>query len=102
MKINNSSLRYEVVNLSTEHNPHEINLEINCTHVEKETFMRLFNEYKDVFEWTYEDHKTYDTKIIQHIIPLKKDAKHFQQKRRNMHHLLDLLVKKEVNKFFCG
>ena len=27
--------------------------------------------------WTYENIKTYDTKIIQHIIPLKEDAKPF-------------------------
>jgi hypothetical protein len=31
----------------------------------------------DVFTWTYQDLKTYDTKIIQHVIPLKKDTKPF-------------------------
>ena len=37
--------------------------------------MRLFKEFKDVFAWTYEDLKTYDMKIIQHVIPLKEDGK---------------------------
>ena len=48
--------------------------------------------------WTYEDLKMYDTNIIQHIIPLKEDAKPFQQKLRKMHPSLEPLVKKELNK----
>jgi hypothetical protein len=42
--------------------------------------MKLFKEYKDAFRWRYEDLKTYDTNIIQHVTPLKEDAKPFQQK----------------------
>ena len=79
-KIGNSSLKYKVANLDTEKNPQNINLGTNCTHAERETFMKLFREFKDVFAWTYEDIKTYDTKIIQHVIPLKEDAKPFQHK----------------------
>ena len=60
--------------------------------------MKLFKEYKDVFTWTYEYLKTYDTKIIQHVIPLKEDEKPFQQKLRKMHPSLEPLVKKELNK----
>ena len=73
-----SSLLYEVVNLSTKQDPKNINLGKNCTHDERTTFMKLFREFKDVFVWTYGDLKTYNTKIIQHIIPLKEDAKPFQ------------------------
>ena len=64
--------------------------------------MRLFNEYKDVFTWTYKDLKTYDMKIIQHVIPLKEDAKPFQQKLRKMHPSLEPLVKKELNKLLAA
>ena len=60
--------------------------------------MKMFREFKDVFTWTYEDLKTYDIKIIQHVIPLKEDAKPFQQKHRKMHPSLKPLVKKELNK----
>ena len=59
---------------------------------------KLFREFKDVIVWTYQDFKTYDAKIIQHIIPLKEYAKPFQQKLRKMHPSLDPLVKKELNK----
>ena len=77
-KTRSSTLLYEVVNLGTEQDLNNINLGKNCTSIEGATFMKLFREYKDVFAWTYEDLKTYDTKIIQHVIPLKENAKPFQ------------------------
>ena len=89
------------MNLDTKHNPKNINLGKNCTQAERSTFMKLFREFKDVFAWTYEYLKTYDMKIIQHIIPLKEDAKPFQQKLRKMHPSLKLLVKKELNKLLA-
>ena len=64
--------------------------------------MKLFKEYKDVFMWTYGDIKTYDMKIIQHVIPLKEDAKPFQQKLRKMLPSLDLFIKKELNRLFAA
>ena len=64
--------------------------------------MKLFREYKDIFAWTYEDLKTYDMKITQHVIPLKENAKHFQQKLRKMHPSLEPLVKKELNKLLVA
>ena len=76
-KTSNSFLLYEDVNLGTEHNPWNINLGKNYTQDEREPFMKLFKEFKDVFTWTYEDLKTNDMKIIQHIIPFKEDAKPF-------------------------
>ena len=74
-KTRSSTLIYEVINLGTEQDPKNINLGKNCTHAERVAFMKLFREFKDVFAWTYEDLKTYDTKIIQHVIPLKENAK---------------------------
>ena len=43
-----------------------------------EDILQIFKEYKDVFAWMYEDIKTYNMKIIKHIIPLKEDSKPFQ------------------------
>ena len=40
--------------------------------------------YIDVFAWSYEDLKSYDTKIIQHKIPLKENQKPFKQKLRRI------------------
>jgi hypothetical protein len=39
----------------------------------------LVREYKDAFAWSYDELKTYDPKVIEHAIPLKKDAKPFRQ-----------------------
>ena len=64
--------------------------------------MKLFKEFKDVFAWTYEYIKTYDMNIIQHVIPLKEDAKRFQQKLRKIHPWLESLVKKELNKLLAA
>ena len=101
-KTRNSSLLYEAVNLNTEQNPKNVNLGKICTQVERIAFINLFREFKDVFAWTYEDFKTYDTKIIQHIIPLKEDAKPFQHKLQKMHPSLESLVKKELNKLLAA
>ena len=101
-KTSSSSLRYETVNLGIEQTPQTINLGTNCAHTERTTFIKLFKEYKDLFTWTYEYLSTYDTKIIQHIIPLKEDTNPFQKKIRKMHPSLKSLVKKELNKFLVA
>jgi ribonuclease HI len=101
-KTRSSTLLYEVVNLGTKQDPKNINLGKNYTHAERTTFMKLFKEFNDVFIWTYGDLKTYDMKIIQHVIPLKEDAKPFLQKLRKMHPSLEPLVKKELNKLLVA
>jgi hypothetical protein len=62
----------------------------------------LFKEYKDIFSWTYDDLKTYDTNIIQHIIPMKPQTNPFQQKLRKMHPSLEPQVKAELNKLLAA
>jgi hypothetical protein len=74
-KTNSSSMQFEVVNLGTNTMPQNINLGKNCSPEEKQSYIKLFKEYKDIFSWTYEDLKMYDTKIIQHIIPMKPHDK---------------------------
>eukprot|EP00253_Pinus_taeda_P032932 PITA_32932 len=54
--------------------------------------------YHDVFAWTYNDLKTYDTQIIQHVISIKEGAKPFQQKLRKVHPTLEPLIQKELRK----
>ena len=36
----------------------------------KSKYVELLKQYKDVFAWSYEDLKTYDTFVIEHKIPL--------------------------------
>ena len=57
-------------------------------------------EYSDVFAWSYSDLKAYDTSIIHHTIPIKKDEMSFKQKPRRMNPKLLPLVEKEINKLF--
>jgi ribonuclease HI len=97
-KTNSSSLSYEKVNLGTNDNPQCINLGVGCSEQEKAAFIKLFKEFKDVFAWTYDDLKTFDPNIIQHVIPMKPQTLPFQQKLRKMHPKLEPTVKKELNK----
>ena len=57
-------------------------------------------EFYDVFAWTYDDLKFYDPGVIQHTIPVQKNAKPFKQKLRRMNPLLLPLIEKEVKKLF--
>ena len=69
-----------------------------CSPGERNKFISLFKQYKDVFSWTYEDLKTYDTNIIQHVIPIKSGIKPYQQPLRKMHPKLEPLIQSEVKK----
>lgn len=97
-KTHSSSMKYETFNLGTEKNPKNVNLGLGCSPQEKAAFVKLFKEYKDVFAWTYEDLNTFDTSIMQHVIPLEKETKPYQKKLHKMHPSLEPLVKKELKK----
>ena len=51
-----------------------------------------------MFAWTYDDLKTYDTRIIQHVIPIKDGVKPIQQKLKKIHPTLKLVIQKELKK----
>ena len=51
-----------------------------------------------MFSWIYEELKTYDTKIIQHFIPIIAGVKLYQQPLRKMHPKLEPLIQSEVKK----
>ena len=78
VKTNSSSMQYELINLGTEVEPKYVNLGKYCSPGERSRFISLFQQYKDIFAWTYEDLKTYDTRIIQHVIPIKAGVKPFK------------------------
>jgi hypothetical protein len=59
-------------------------------------YTKFLKEFSDVFAWTYEDLRTYDTSIIEHKIPLKEDTKPFRQKMRQINHMLLPVMEKEV------
>ena len=71
VKTNSSSLQYEMVNLGTEADRKYENFGKCFSPGERGRFIKLFQQYKDIFSWTYEDLKMYDTCIIQNVIPIK-------------------------------
>ena len=62
----------------------------------------MFKEFKDVFAWTYDDLKTFNPQVMQHIIPIKQESKPFQQKLRKYHLSLEPTIKKELNKLLAA
>ena len=75
-----------------------MNLGKCCSPAERDKFFSMFKQYKDVFSWTYEDLKTYDTSIIKHVVPIKVGVKPYQQPLRKMHPKLEPLIQSEVKK----
>ena len=56
--------------------------------------------YTNVFAWSYEDLKEYDTSIIQHNIPIKPREKPFRQKLRRINPMQLPVIEKEIKKLF--
>lgn len=97
-KTNSSSMKFEIINLGTKDNLQNANLGLIYTSSEIIYFIRLLKQYKYIFAWNYIDLKTYDTSIIQHIIPLKPDVKHVQQNLGKIHPNSKQQIKNEMNK----
>jgi hypothetical protein len=64
----------------------------------KDQYRDLLRQYKDVFAWSYDELRTYDTSIIEHKIPLKPGVKPFRQKLRQFNPILLPVIEKEVKK----
>ena len=55
-------------------------------------------EFSDVFAWSYEDLKVFDTEIMQHKIPLKPRSKPFKQKFKQFNPLLLPIIEKALKR----
>ena len=69
---------YEDVNIETKYQPNIIKIARTLSPRSKKKYISLMTEYSDVFSWRYSDLRDYDTSIIQHTIPLKKDEVHLK------------------------
>ena len=90
----------EDVNVGTEYHPKVIKFLRTISSEANHKYISLMKEKSDVFSWSYNDLKAYDTNIIQHTIPIKKDEMHFKQKLKRMNPKLLPLVEKEIKKLF--
>jgi hypothetical protein len=64
----------------------------------KNKYTELLRQYKDIFVWSYDDLKTYDTSVIEHKIPLKHGIKPFRKKLRQINPILLLVIEREFKK----
>jgi hypothetical protein len=64
----------------------------------KSKYVEFLRQYKDVFAWSYDDLKTYDTSVIEHKIPLKHGIKPFRKKLRQINPILLPVIEREVKK----
>ena len=87
-------------NIGTEENSKIIKLSKNLTVKEKEKYVNLMKRCTDVFSWSYEYLKEYDTSIIQHTIPIKPGENPFRQKLRRINPKLLPIIEKEIKKLF--
>jgi ribonuclease HI len=83
-------------NIGTEKDPKFVKLSSNLSREQRVEYAELLKEFADVFSWTYEDLRTYDTSVIEHKIPLKEEAKPFRQKLRQINPMLLPIMEKEV------
>jgi hypothetical protein len=85
-------------NLGTEEDPKCVKLPSSLSKEKRDEYIKLFKELYDVFSWTYEDLRTYDTNFMEHKVPLKEDTKPFKKKIRQINPMLLSMMKKEVKK----
>ena len=90
----------EDCNIGTAQNPKMIKLSKALPPNQKLKYIELFKDFQDVFAWSYEDLKSYDTSVIQHTIPLKEDQKPFKQKLTRVNPVLLPLIEKEVKRMY--
>jgi hypothetical protein len=97
-KIEPTGAEVEECNIGTEQEQKMIKLSKSLPPAEKKKYINLFKEFIDVFAWSYEDLKSYDTNIIHHKIRIKEDQKHFKQKLRRINLRLMPLIEKEIKR----
>ena len=68
----------EDYNIGSDQDPQIIKLAKGFPKEYKQRYLELFKQYMDVFSWSCDALKTFDTNIIQHKIPLKSGEKPYK------------------------
>jgi hypothetical protein len=85
-------------NIGTEEDTKFVRLSSGLSREKRTEYATLLKELADVFSWTYEDLRTYDTSVIEHKIPLREEAKPFRNKLRQRNPMLLPIMEKEVKR----
>ena len=72
---------YEKGNIGMDEDPKLVNIGNWCMEKEKENFITLLHEYKDILSYSYENLKSFHPKEVQDDTPLKFDTAPFRQKK---------------------
>ena len=99
-KIDPTKTNVEECNIGSKEKPKMIKLSKTLPAHIKNKYLEFFKEFTDVFAWSYEDLKSYDTEIIQHKIPLKEKQKPYKQKLHRINTVQLPLVEKEIKKIY--
>jgi hypothetical protein len=99
-KVTKNNDGVEEFNVGIDAKPKMIKLSKALDLENRQKYINPMKELCDVFAWSYDDLKEYDTNIIQPTIPIKEDEKPFRKKLRRMNPLLLPLIEKEVRKLF--
>ena len=75
-----------------------IHIGASCTEEEIQPYNALFQEFDDVFAWSYEEMPGIDTAIVVHEIKTYPDAKPIRQRLRQIHPRKAAAIKAEVEK----
>jgi hypothetical protein len=73
-----------------------VKLSHSLSEKQRDEYVKPLKEFADVFSWKYEDSETYDTSIIEHIIPFKYETKPFRHKLRQINPILLPIMEKQV------
>jgi hypothetical protein len=85
-------------NIGTEKDPKFVKLSSSLSREKRDEYAKVLNEFSDVFSWTFEYLRTYDTSIIEKTIPFKEESKPFRQKLRQINPMLLPIMEKQVKK----
>jgi hypothetical protein len=88
----------EDCNIGTKEDPKLVKISKYLPAQMKNKYVELLKQYKDVFAWSYDDIKNYDTSVIEHKIPLNHGIKPFRQKLRQINPILLPVIEREVKK----
>ena len=77
-RVSNGDVDTTECNIGTQEEPKFVKLSSSLTKEQRVEYTELLREFVDVFAWTYEDLKTYDTSVIEYKIPLKEEDKPFR------------------------
>ena len=89
------------INIGTDKEPRNIKIGKGTSKKERKDLIDLVKEYKDVFAFTYGELKAYRDDVFQHTIPLRPEAKPFQQKLRRINPKLTPMVQKKLQKMLA-